>query len=192
VDCDTLERGDDDGLNDRCGEIDMDVLDVTLLELVTEVLSATDAESDALAFAVVVVDDTSEGDTVTKIEKETAADDDTLADAEVLDVDDELVAAEGVADGVICNDEESTEDALTLSDIKEDELTFEDGDADTEILEDEDVEGEPDNVAMTDASDEIETEEEILEVSSGLFEEEAEEDGVELTVLQAVALIVGG
>ncbi len=43
-----------------------------------------------------------------------------------------------------------------------------------------------------DASDEIETEDETLKVSRGLSEEEPEEDGVELTVLQVVALIVVG
>ncbi len=73
-------------LSDGCGDIDILVHDVTLVELVTEALIAADAESVALALAVVVVDDTSEGDAVTKIEKETTADDDTLADADVLDV----------------------------------------------------------------------------------------------------------
>ncbi len=39
-----LVRGDDDGLFDRCSEIDMDALDVTLIELITEALSVDSAD----------------------------------------------------------------------------------------------------------------------------------------------------
>ncbi len=72
-----------------------------------------------------------------------------LADADILDVDDELVIVEGVTDGVICNDAESTEDALTLSDIKDDLLSKVDRDADIDPLEDGDIEDELDDVAIT-------------------------------------------
>ncbi len=53
-----------------------------------------------------------------------------------------------MTDGDICNDAESTEDALTLSDIEEDMLLNEDTEADTETLDDDDEEGDPDNVSM--------------------------------------------
>ncbi len=56
------------------------------------------------------------------LEINSAADDDILADADVLDVDDTLATAEVETDGVICIDKESSGVALTLSDIKEDLL----------------------------------------------------------------------
>jgi len=48
VDCDTLARGDDDGLNERCGDADVDVLEVTLKEFRTEALSVDIADSDTV------------------------------------------------------------------------------------------------------------------------------------------------
>jgi hypothetical protein len=39
-----LERGEDEGLFDRCGDIDVDELDVTLIELKEEALSVASAD----------------------------------------------------------------------------------------------------------------------------------------------------
>ena len=119
-----LVRGDDDGLCDRCGEIDADVLDVTLLELVTEVLSVAIAESDALRLTKDVVVATSEGDTVAKIEKEPAADDDTLADADVLDV----VLLELVTEALSVDIAESDAETFAEDEIAADDDTLADAD----------------------------------------------------------------
>ena len=202
----------------------MDVLDVVLLETVTEALSVDIAESDALPLAEEVGVDVSEGDLLGRIEEETTADDDILADTDVLDVDEKLRSMEDVTDGVICNDAERSGDALLLSDIEDDKLANEDCDADADTLSEELAGGELDNVAMVveviDASGDVEedadmvtsldgvasalleavdigekledTEDEILDVSEGLFEEESDAVGVPLSEKNADALIEGG
>ncbi len=121
-----LVRDDIDGLYDRCGEIDEDALGVVLLELVTEAICVAIGVAEKVGIGV------SEGNKVAILERDTAVDDDILAETDVLDVDDELATTVRVTDGVICNDKESSGVALTLSDT----------------LDDEDAEGATDNEAI--------------------------------------------
>ena len=163
MDGDTLVRGVVDELYEISGDNDVDVLDVALLELVSEALSVDSDESEALTFAEEEGVDVSEGDILGWIEEETAADDDILADEDVLDVGDKLGSMEDVTDDVICNDEEISGVALLLSDIEEDMLMNEDCDADADTLDDDDVDGEPDSevidVEDIDVSGDVEVEE---------------------------------
>ena len=133
-----LGRGDDEGLFDRCGDIDEDVLDValielkeealnvildvTLLEIAAEALSVEVADSDAVTLAEKVGNAVSEDNKVAMLESNSAADDDILDVADELGVDDTLATAKVVTDDVICIDKENSGVALTLSDIKVDLL----------------------------------------------------------------------
>ncbi len=65
LDGEALVRGEDDVLSERWGDIDIIVLDVMLLELVTEALSVAVNESVALQLAKDVVVEVCEGDFVT-------------------------------------------------------------------------------------------------------------------------------
>ena len=157
----------------------MDLLAVTLLELIAEALSVDMDESEAEVLAEEVGVDVSEGDILGWIEEETAAEDEILADEDVLDVDDKLGSMEDVTDLVICNDEEISGVALPLSDIKDDLLANEDLDADTDALSDLVAYDELDNVAIL---------VEVIDVSGDAEEEEDTETVCDST---ASRLVVG-
>ena len=103
-----------------------------------------------------------------------------------------------MAEDVICNEKEAKKVALTLSETKEvcvvdteplsNSLAEVESDNVAVVVEDIDVHGEVETVTDTDALCEIEADDEILEVSDGLFEEDTEVVGVVLSVINAVAV----